>query len=177
MVVPKNKIYHLKPIDFSGPCNSPLILKVRFGNGMHACLTTPMHTHTLQLPLLLPSFSSLAVKHQPIGSLGAGNSSAYVSNVIVNRATSLLPTKQTSGGSGYAKNIKFQNIKVHNVSNPIIIAQYYCDHHKAQCPQTGNHKALNPAITSSQEDKEQHIAEASCSDIRLSYRWNVSPPC
>ncbi|KAG4186197.1 hypothetical protein ERO13_A08G028250v2, partial [Gossypium hirsutum] len=28
VVVPKNKIYHLKPIDFFGPCNSPLIVKI-----------------------------------------------------------------------------------------------------------------------------------------------------
>ncbi|MBA0645129.1 hypothetical protein Goklo_013260, partial [Gossypium klotzschianum] len=74
-----------------------------------------------------------------IGSLGARNSAAYVSNVIVNRATISGTTngvriKTWQGGSGYAKNIKFQNIMVHNVSNPIIIDQNYCDHHKSPCP-------------------------------------------
>ena len=31
------------------------------------------------------------------------------------------------GGSGFAKNIKFMNIQMRNVSNPIIIDQNYCD--------------------------------------------------
>lgn len=34
------------------------------------------------------------------------------------------------GGSGSANNIKFQNIKMHNVENPIIIDQNYCDQEK-----------------------------------------------
>lgn len=33
----------------------------------------------------------------------------------------------TQGGSGYARNIKFLNIEMQNVTNPIIIDQYYCD--------------------------------------------------
>ncbi|KAK9002348.1 hypothetical protein V6N11_025032 [Hibiscus sabdariffa] len=249
MVVPRNKIYHLKPVDFSGPCNSPLILKIfgtikatvhrsdyrrpRWlyfdnvqnlrvegggiinGNG-RTWWQNSCKINTTLLTLLLPSVFSLAVKHQLIGSLGAENSSAYVSNVVVNRATLSGTTngvriKTWQGGSGYAKNIKFQNIMVHNVSNPIIIDQYYCDHHKSPCPKqasavqvsnvvyknirgtSASNVALkfncsqmypcreiflqNVAITSSQEDKEEHIAEASCSNIRLSYRGNVSPPC
>lgn len=31
------------------------------------------------------------------------------------------------GGSGSASNIKFQNVEMYNVSNPIIIDQHYCD--------------------------------------------------
>ncbi|PON74215.1 Glycoside hydrolase [Parasponia andersonii] len=67
-----------------------------------------------------------------IGSLGAGNSEAEVSNVIVNRArfsgtTNGVRIKTWQGGSGYAKNIIFQNIAMRNVSNPIIIDQNYCD--------------------------------------------------
>ena len=31
------------------------------------------------------------------------------------------------GGSGSASNIKFQNIEMNNVTNPIIINQHYCD--------------------------------------------------
>lgn len=36
----------------------------------------------------------------------------------------------TQGGSGYARNIKFLNIMMQNVTNPIIIDQYYCDQTK-----------------------------------------------
>lgn len=35
--------------------------------------------------------------------------------------------KTWQGGSGSASNIKFQNIQMKNVSNPIIIDQNYCD--------------------------------------------------
>ncbi|KAK9282738.1 hypothetical protein L1049_010958 [Liquidambar formosana] len=67
-----------------------------------------------------------------IGSLGSNNSTAYVSDVMVNRAklsgtTNGVRIKTWQGGSGYAKNIRFQNIMMHNVSNPIIINQNYCD--------------------------------------------------
>ena len=34
------------------------------------------------------------------------------------------------GGSGSASNIKFQNIEMHDVDNPIIINQKYCDDDK-----------------------------------------------
>ncbi|PON40757.1 hypothetical protein TorRG33x02_339830, partial [Trema orientale] len=67
-----------------------------------------------------------------IGSLGPNNTEAQVSNVMVNRAkisgtTNGLRIKSWQGGSGYAENIIFQNIAMHNVTNPIIIDQYYCD--------------------------------------------------
>ncbi|KAL5562597.1 hypothetical protein UlMin_032344 [Ulmus minor] len=65
-----------------------------------------------------------------IGSLGARNSEDYVSNVFVNRArltetTNGVRIKTWQGGRGYAKNIKFQNIVMNNVKNPIIIDQNY----------------------------------------------------
>ncbi|KAJ0039080.1 hypothetical protein Pint_23994 [Pistacia integerrima] len=67
-----------------------------------------------------------------IGSLGAGNSEAEVSNVVVDGAkltgtTNGVRIKTWQGGSGYAKNIVFQNIAMSNVTNPIIIDQHYCD--------------------------------------------------
>lgn len=67
-----------------------------------------------------------------IGSLGKSNSWAQVNNVIVDRAfisntENGVRIKTWQGGGGYATNIKFQNVFMENVSNPIIIDQYYCD--------------------------------------------------
>ncbi|KAH6801351.1 Pectin lyase-like superfamily protein [Perilla frutescens var. hirtella] len=67
-----------------------------------------------------------------IGSLGKLNSSDKVHDIVVNGVT-LFDTengvriKTWQGGSGYARKIVFENIQMHNVSNPIIIDQYYCD--------------------------------------------------
>ncbi|KAJ0780149.1 putative endo-polygalacturonase [Helianthus annuus] len=70
-----------------------------------------------------------------IGSLGSKNSKAHVSNVKVDGAeltgtTNGVRIKTWQGGSGNASNITFQNINMKNVTNPIIIDQYYCDQAK-----------------------------------------------
>ncbi|KAI3455343.1 hypothetical protein Pfo_012006 [Paulownia fortunei] len=67
-----------------------------------------------------------------IGSLGKHNSSASVQDVIVNGAFFFntengVRIKTWQGGSGFARKITFENIWMKNVSNPIIIDQYYCD--------------------------------------------------
>lgn len=40
LVVPNNKIYHLKPITFSGPCKSDLTMKVSLRMCMHGADNT-----------------------------------------------------------------------------------------------------------------------------------------
>ncbi|CAO2817286.1 unnamed protein product [Amaranthus hypochondriacus] len=75
-----------------------------------------------------------------IGSLGKNHSKPdHVSNVLINHVKISGTTnggriKTWQGGRGYAKKIVFQNIELHNVSNPIIIDQYYCDQ-KTPCPE------------------------------------------
>ncbi|GJN08639.1 hypothetical protein PR202_ga26581 [Eleusine coracana subsp. coracana] len=59
-----------------------------------------------------------------IGSLGANNSWAHVSDVLVEKATLLGTTngvriKTWQGGHGYAERITFQDITMHNVTNPV----------------------------------------------------------
>lgn len=66
-----------------------------------------------------------------IGSLGSGDSEDTVSDVFVNGASlngtqNGVRIKTWQGGSGYAQRIMFQNVNMINVSNPIIIDQYYC---------------------------------------------------
>ncbi|KAL3528855.1 hypothetical protein ACH5RR_008177 [Cinchona calisaya] len=67
-----------------------------------------------------------------IGSLGKNNSWDQVHDVKVNGAIlsnteNGVRIKTWQGGSGYASRITFQNVWMENVSNPIIIDQYYCD--------------------------------------------------
>nr|GEY43872.1 putative polygalacturonase [Tanacetum cinerariifolium] len=70
-----------------------------------------------------------------IGSLGDDNTEAYVSDITVDGAkltgtTNGVRIKTWQGGSGNATNISFKNIKMKNVTNPIIIDQQYCDQDK-----------------------------------------------
>ncbi|XP_059633710.1 probable polygalacturonase At1g80170 [Cornus florida] len=67
-----------------------------------------------------------------IGSLGENNSTGIVTKVVVDTAflretTNGLRIKTWQGGSGYVKAIRYQNVRMEDVSNPIIIDQFYCD--------------------------------------------------
>ncbi|XP_066333314.1 polygalacturonase ADPG2-like [Miscanthus floridulus] len=67
-----------------------------------------------------------------IGSLGDDNSRAKVSDITIDSVqlhgtTNGARIKTYQGGSGYAKDITFQNMIMNNVKNPIIIDQNYCD--------------------------------------------------
>ncbi|XP_043700471.1 probable polygalacturonase At3g15720 [Telopea speciosissima] len=67
-----------------------------------------------------------------VGSLGADGTKesvegVYVRNCSFNGTTNGLRIKTWQGGSGYARNIYFQQIKLKAVANPIIINQFYCN--------------------------------------------------
>eukprot|EP00253_Pinus_taeda_P022560 PITA_22560 len=67
-----------------------------------------------------------------IGSLGNTGEEAKIDDIVVQNITFVGTSngariKTWQGGSGYARNITFEDIIVHNVKNPIIIDQYYCD--------------------------------------------------
>ncbi|XP_038905664.1 polygalacturonase-like [Benincasa hispida] len=146
-----------------------------------------------------------------IGSLGAGNSEAEVSNIRVNRAlisgtSNGVRIKTWQGGSGYAKNIMFQNVVMKNVSNPIIIDQNYCDK-KESCPEQNSAVKVSNVVyknirgTSASDDaikfdcsksfpcqeisllgvhivgQGDEVATASCENVRLKNRWKVYPQC
>ncbi|KAH9774534.1 polygalacturonase QRT2 [Citrus sinensis] len=288
LVVPNNKIYHLKPITFSGPCKSDLTMKTtaeiqgiglcskmstiseskvvaqstameKFGGENLAKSTNPSramtHQRALNLLVIAPGNSpntdgihvtgtqNILIKNCvirtgddcisivsgsknvratdiicgpghgiSIGSLGAGNSEAFVSNVLVNRArlsgtTNGVRIKTWQGGSGFAKDILFQNVEMRNVTNPIIIDQHYCDQEKpcqeqASAVQVSNVVYQNIKGTSASEvaikldcsnqfpcrglvlqdvilrlEEEDDVAKASCSNVRLSPPGNFLPRC
>ncbi|XP_057522478.1 probable polygalacturonase At3g15720 [Amaranthus tricolor] len=66
-----------------------------------------------------------------IGSLGKNGGMAkveqiYVRNCTFNGSSNGARIKTWQGGSGYARNISFEDIPLIDVKNPIIIDQYYC---------------------------------------------------
>ncbi|KAK1401182.1 Polygalacturonase [Heracleum sosnowskyi] len=109
-----------------------------------------------------------------IGSLGKGSSSDYVSNVLVDRArltgtTNGVRIKTWQGGSGYAKNIRFQNIVMHNVSNPIIIDQNYCDK-EGSCPEQKSAVQVEDVIY-------RNIKGTSATEDAITLNCSKSIPC
>ncbi|KAM6577137.1 hypothetical protein CsatB_028974 [Cannabis sativa] len=66
-----------------------------------------------------------------IGSLGMRNSRACVSNItvsdsIIKHSDNGVRIKTWQGGSGQVSGVKFHNIHMDTVRNPIIVDQYYC---------------------------------------------------
>ncbi|KAA8517061.1 hypothetical protein F0562_017121 [Nyssa sinensis] len=109
-----------------------------------------------------------------VGSLGSRNSKAYVSNIIVNGAelsntTNGVRIKTWQGGSGNASNIIFQNIKMHNVTNPIIIDQNYCDQDDPCKEQKSAVQVKNVVY--------RNITGTSASDMAIKIDCSKSFPC
>ncbi|OEL33053.1 Polygalacturonase ADPG1 [Dichanthelium oligosanthes] len=89
-----------------------------------------------------------------IGSLGDDNPRAEVSDITIDTVQLYSTTNgsriQTyQGGTGYAKDITFQNMIMYNVKNPIIIDQNYCDKAKP-C------REQRSAMWSSQYQRDNH---------------------
>ncbi|KAF3583691.1 hypothetical protein F2Q69_00032186 [Brassica cretica] len=109
-----------------------------------------------------------------IGSLGANNSEAYVSNVVVNKATLIGTTngvriKTWQGGHGVAKNIIFQDIIMKNVTNPIIINQDYCDRVES-CPQQKSAVQVSNVLY-------KNIQGTSSRPVAVKFECSKSIPC
>ncbi|ONK75247.1 uncharacterized protein A4U43_C03F14890 [Asparagus officinalis] len=109
-----------------------------------------------------------------IGSLGAKNSEDHVSDVIIDTAkltstTNGLRIKTWQGGSGYAKHIRFQNVYMKNVQNPIIIDQNYCDS-KEPCHQQKSAVHVSDVVYN-------NIKGTSASDVAIDFECSKSVPC
>ncbi|XP_027938004.1 polygalacturonase-like [Vigna unguiculata] len=146
-----------------------------------------------------------------IGSLGSGKSKDFVSGVTINGAkfsgtTNGVRIKTWQGGSGSASNIKFQNIEMDKVMNPIIIDQNYCDQATPCKKQKSaveirnvlyeNIKGTSASDVGVQfecsekfpckgivlqnvelEREDGEGAKASCNSVQLSYIGDVNPQC
>ncbi|GFY96227.1 polygalacturonase ADPG2-like protein [Actinidia rufa] len=73
------------------------------------------------------------------------------------------------GGSGSASNITFQNLEMHNVANPIIIDQNYCDQNKP-CPQQSSAVQVKNIVY-------QNIKGTSASDVAVTFDCSKRFPC
>ncbi|KAM7505483.1 hypothetical protein LguiB_004387 [Lonicera macranthoides] len=109
-----------------------------------------------------------------IGSLGSGKSTANVSDVTVNGAkfsgtSNGVRIKTYQGGRGSASNIKFQNVEMHNVKNPIIIDQHYCDL-PTPCKEQSSAVHIENV-------KYQSISGTSASEKALLFDCSKSVPC
>ncbi|XVE85091.1 hypothetical protein DITRI_Ditri17bG0064400 [Diplodiscus trichospermus] len=76
-----------------------------------------------------------------IGSLGEDNSTGIVTKVVLDTAflretANGVRIKTWQGGSGYVRGVRFENVRMEDVSNPIIIDQFYCDSPKTCQNQT-----------------------------------------
>ncbi|KAJ8755884.1 hypothetical protein K2173_024429 [Erythroxylum novogranatense] len=109
-----------------------------------------------------------------IGSLGKSNSSSQVRNVIVDTAflsntNNGVRIKTWQGGGGNVTDVKFQNILMQNVSNPIIIDQYYCDSRSPCANQTSAVKVKNVSFV--------HIKGTSATEKAIKFACSDWSPC
>ncbi|XP_062008243.1 probable polygalacturonase At1g80170 [Rosa rugosa] len=109
-----------------------------------------------------------------IGSLGKSNSWSHVRDVVVDAAflsntENGVRIKTWQGGSGFASNIAFRNVVMDNVSNPIIIDQYYCDSQLPCLNQTLAVKVENISFI--------HIKGTSATDEAIRFACSDDSPC
>ncbi|XP_068303859.1 probable polygalacturonase At1g80170 [Pyrus communis] len=109
-----------------------------------------------------------------IGSLGKSNSWSQVHDVVVDTAflsntDNGVRIKTWQGGSGFASNIAFRNVLMENVSNPIIIDQYYCDSWLPCLNQTSAVKVENISFV--------HIKGTSATEEAIKFVCSDYAPC
>ncbi|XP_059308468.1 probable polygalacturonase At1g80170 [Lycium ferocissimum] len=105
-----------------------------------------------------------------IGSLGKDNSVGIVTGVVLDNAflrgtTNGLRIKTWQGGSGYVRGVRFQNVMMQDVSNPIIIDQFYCDSPKSCQNQTSAVEISEIVYRNvSGTSKSKNVIKFACSD-------------
>uniref|UniRef100_A0A6M2EV91 endo-polygalacturonase n=1 Tax=Populus davidiana TaxID=266767 RepID=A0A6M2EV91_9ROSI len=115
-----------------------------------------------------------------IGSLGKDNSTGMVTKVVLDTAflretTNGLRIKTWQGGRGYVRGVRFENVGMENVANPIVIDQFYCDSPKTCQNQTSaveiseiTYRNISGTTKSSKAMKFACSDTVPCSNIVLS---------
>ncbi|PIN27166.1 Polygalacturonase [Handroanthus impetiginosus] len=109
-----------------------------------------------------------------IGSLGEDHSENYVSDIFVKGVkmtgtTNGVRIKTWQGGRGSASNIVFEDIEMKDVSNPIIINQYYCDKNK-KCDKEKSAVQVKNVVY-------RNIRGTSASKVAINFNCSESVPC
>ncbi|XP_057840825.2 polygalacturonase-like [Cryptomeria japonica] len=108
-----------------------------------------------------------------IGSLGEDNALAAVKNITV-KGVSFHDTqngvriKTWQGGNGFATDITFQNVKMDNVQNPVIIDQYYSPYGS---PTKGDSKVKISNVL------YKNITGTSATNAAIAFECSQSVPC
>ncbi|KAG6468049.1 hypothetical protein ZIOFF_072615 [Zingiber officinale] len=101
-----------------------------------------------------------------IGSLGIAGTVATASDIYVSNCTFSQTTN--GGGSGFARNISFVNIKMNEVHYPIIIDQYYCPHKSC---------SYKTAAVQVSDVKYLDVAGSSTSKLAITLNCSQTVPC
>ncbi|KAL9463231.1 hypothetical protein AB3S75_001103 [Citrus x aurantiifolia] len=109
-----------------------------------------------------------------IGSLGKSNASVRIHDIMVygaliSNTQNGVRIKTWQGGSGSATNIQFLDVLMKNVSNPIIIDQYYCDSPVPCANQTSAVKVENITFI--------HIKGTSATEEAIKFACSDDSPC
>ncbi|GJN22932.1 hypothetical protein PR202_gb10541 [Eleusine coracana subsp. coracana] len=116
VLVPKGKRYLLKLVSLAGPCKSSSILVSVQGTLVASPNRGDWNDKNRRHWIVFRGVNKLTVNGG--GTVDGSGETWWKNSCKINKAL---------GGSGYAKDITFQNIIMDNVKNPIIVDQNYCD--------------------------------------------------
>ncbi|KAG4936028.1 hypothetical protein JHK85_050947 [Glycine max] len=115
LLIPQGRRYLVNATRFKGPCADKLIIQI---DGTLVAPDEPKNWDP-KLPRVWLDFSKLnKTVFQGSGVIDGSGSKWWAASCKKNKS---------NGGSGYVRGVRFQNVRVENVSNPIIIDQFYCD--------------------------------------------------
>ncbi|XP_061373768.1 polygalacturonase-like, partial [Gastrolobium bilobum] len=183
LLVPENNFYYLKPITYSGPCKPNTAFTIRgtiiAWHDMSAYENTGKSG--LKYWIMFDGITNLRVDG---GGLIDGNNKKWWMNSCKINKNLIIDTifrdqKNTPCRTcrircllkclGFARNIRYMNIEMRNVSNPIFIDQNYCDQ-STPCPEQGSAVELSDV-------RYQNIKGTSASEVAIKLHSSKSVPC